>query len=122
MPHDTYLANTWMKDDFYMGYWGMQPTPDGTLTLLLTSDAAYEDTAWKNEEFDELVARGRSTLDEAERAKIYAQAQELMLRDRPYIIPFFEDVLTASRDDVQGWTINPISRYFYVEDVWLDRS
>lgn len=122
MPHDTYLANAWMKDDFYMGYWGMQPTPDGTLTLLLTSDAAYEDTAWKNEEFDELVARGRSTVDESERAKIYAQAQELMLRDRPYIIPFFEDVLTASRNDVQGWTVNPISRYFYVEDVWLDRS
>jgi peptide/nickel transport system substrate-binding protein len=40
----------------------------------------------------------------------------------PYVIPFFEDALTASREDVEAWTINPINRYFYIENVWLDRS
>ena len=48
MPHDTYLANVWMKGNFYMGYWGMQATEDEAFNLLLTSNAAYEDTAWKN--------------------------------------------------------------------------
>lgn len=122
MPHDTYLSNVWMQGNFYMGYWGMQPTVDATFRLLLTSDASYEDTAWYNEEFDALVDRGRRTLDPAERAEIYAEAQELMLEDRPYIIPFFEDVLTASREHVQGWTMHPITRVFYVEDVWLQES
>jgi len=122
MPHDTYLANVWMKGGFYMGYWGMQPTEDGTFNLLLTSDASYEDTGWKNAEFDALVAQGRATVDETERAAIYAEAQRLMLEERPYIIPFFEDVLTASRTDTENWIVAPISRYFYVEDVWLDRA
>jgi peptide/nickel transport system substrate-binding protein len=121
MPHDTYLANVWRKGNFYMAYWGMQPTEDGAFTLLLTSDAAFEDTAWKNREFDEAVARGRSTLDNAERARLYARAQELIVRDTPYIIPFFQDVLTASRDVVKGWQVHPLSRTFFTETVWLER-
>lgn len=122
MPHDTYLANVWMKGGFYMGYWGMQPTEDATFNLLLTSNAAYEDTGWKNETFDNLVAQGRATVDDAERAAIYAEAQQLILDERPYIIPFFEDVLTASRSGTNDWIVVPLSRYFYVEDVWLDRA
>ena len=122
MPHDTYLANVWMQGNFYMGYWGMQPTEDATFRLLLTSDASFQDTAWFNAEFDALVELGQATVDPAERARIYAEAQELILRDVPYIVPFFEDVLTASRSHVEGWTVQPISRVFFIEDVWLNRS
>ena len=122
MPHDTYLANVWRKAAFYIGYWGMQPTIDATYNLLLTSDASYEDTAWKNEEFDELVAEGRATTDDSKRAEIYAKAQALELEERPYVVPFFEDVLTASRTNVQDWQVAPISRFYYVEDVWLDKA
>lgn len=122
MPHDTYLANVWRKGNFYMAYWGMQPTEDATFNLLLTSEASYEDTAWFNKEFDDLVRRGRSTSNEAERAEIYAKAQEIILRDTPYIIPMYQDVLTASRDVVEGWTVHPLNRVFYTEDVWLNRG
>ncbi len=122
MPHDTYLANVWRKGKFYMAYWGMQPTEDATFNLLLTSNAAYEDSGWNNAAFDALVARGRCTTVESERADAYARAQELMLRDIPYIIPFYEDALTASGKGVVDWTINPINRYFYTENVWLNRD
>ena len=122
MPHDTYLANVWRKGNFYMAYWGMQPTEDATFNLLLTSKASYEDTAWFNEEFDNLVQQGRATADEGERRAIYAKAQEIMLRDTPYIIPMYQDVLTASRDVVEGWSVHPLNRVFYTEDVWLNRA
>lgn len=122
MPHDTYLANVWMKGGFYIGYWGMQPTIDATYRLLLTSDASYQDTEWKNAEFDALIEEGRATVDPAKRAEIYAAAQAKELEDVPYIVPFFEDVLTASSTKTEGWQIAPISRYFYVEDVWLDKA
>jgi peptide/nickel transport system substrate-binding protein len=122
MPHDTYLANVWRKGNFYMAYWGMQPTEDATFNLLLTSKASYEDTGWHNAEFDDLVRRGRSISDPTERAAIYAKAQEIQLRDTPYIIAMYQDVLTASRDVVHGWSVHPLNRVFYVEDVWLDRG
>lgn len=120
MPHDTYLANVWMKGPFYIGYWGMQPTIDSTYNLLLTSGASYQDSEWKNAEFDELIQAGRSTTDEAERARIYSAAQALELEETPYIVPFFEDVLTASTTNTHNWRVAPISRYFYIENVWLD--
>lgn len=122
MPHDTYLANVWMKGAFYIGYWGMQPTIDGTYRLLLTSDASYQDTEWKNKDFDALIEEGSSTIDEAKRADIYARAQKLEEEQVPYIVPFFEDVLTANREAAEQWEVAPITRYFFVEDVWLDRS
>lgn len=121
MPHDTYLANVWMQGPFYIGYWGMQPTIDATYNLLLTSDASYQDTEWKNEEFDALIQAGRSTTDEAERARIYAEAQAMELAEVPYIVPFYEDVLTASNTATHSWEVAPISRYFFIENVWLDR-
>jgi len=95
IPHDTYLANVWRKGNFYIGYWGMQPTEDAAFTLLFTTDAAFADTAWNNKEFDDLVARGRATLDDAERRRLYTQAQQLMVRDRPGVIA---DVTAALRD------------------------
>ncbi|MBY6092367.1 ABC transporter substrate-binding protein [Maritimibacter alkaliphilus] len=122
MPHDTYLAEEWMKGDFYIGYWGMQPTIDATYNLLLTSDASYQDTEWKNEAFDALVAEGRSTVDPEKRAEIYAKAQALELEQSPYIVPFFEDVLTASRETTVDWHIAPISRFFFIEDVWMNKA
>ncbi|MEM9220930.1 MAG: ABC transporter substrate-binding protein [Pseudomonadota bacterium] len=122
MPHDTYLANVWRKGGFYMAYWGMQPTEDATFNLLLTSNASYEDTGWNSARFDELVEKGRATVDDGERAKIYAEAQQLILDEIPYVIPFFEDVLTASRDGVHEWSVAPVSRFYYIEDVWLDEA
>lgn len=122
MPHDTYLAEEWMKGDFYVGYWGMQPTIDATYNLLLTSEASYQDTEWKNAEFDALIAEGRSTVDPELRAEIYAKAQALELEEKPYIVPFFEDVLTASRDTTEEWHVAPISRFYFIEDVWMDKA
>ena len=73
IPHDTYLANVWMKGNFYVGYWGMQATADAAFTLLFTSNAAFADTAWNNAEFDRLVAEGAATLDAGKRRSLYAQ-------------------------------------------------
>jgi peptide/nickel transport system substrate-binding protein len=119
IPHDTYLANVWMKGNFYVGYWGMQATEDAAFTLLFTTHAAFADTAWNNAEFDALVASGAATLDPDKRRAIYGQAQALMVRDKPSLLPMFQDVLTANRDRVRGWTVSPLQKTFFIERVWL---
>lgn len=119
MPHDTYLANVWMKGNFYIGYWGMQPTEDAAFTLLFTSKAAFADTAWNNAGFDALVAQAAATQDDAARRTLYAQAQALIAHDKPSIVPFFQDVLAASRDRVKGWAVSPLQRTYFIERVWL---
>ena len=119
MPHDTYLANVWMKGNFYVGYWGMQATEDAAFTLLFTSKAAFADTAWNNAEFDGLIAEAAATQDDAARRTLYAKAQALMAHDKPSLVPFFQDVLAASRDRVQGWAVSPLQRNYFIERVWL---
>jgi peptide/nickel transport system substrate-binding protein len=88
-------------------------------TLLFTSDAPFADSAWNSKEFDGLVAAARKTTNDGERRRIYAEAQEVMARDVPYIIPFFQDVLTAHHNYVMNYTLHPLQLSFFFDRAWL---
>jgi peptide/nickel transport system substrate-binding protein len=73
-------------------------------------DAAWNTARYKNAEVDELIQKGRTTLDQKARAEIYTQIQTKMLQDMPYI-PFYviQDPLIIKshvkgfRSDLQGF-------------------
>ena len=119
MPHDYYIANVWKKGGFYVGSWNMRPMEDQMFTLLLTSDAPWADTAWNNKAFDEIVYKARRTTDDAERAKLYAEAQQMCIDEKSYIVPFFMDVLTAHQDYVMDYTMHPLQVSYYMDRAWL---
>ena len=122
MPHATYLEQVWTKGAFYVGYYNMQPTPDGILKLLFTSDAAWNETRWNNKAFDDLVAKARAVADPAERTELYTQAQQLMHDEVPSIIPAFFDALGAKRDWLQGYQIHPRASIFRLDFAWLSEQ
>lgn len=122
MPHATYLDQVWTKGAFYVGFYNMQPTPDGILKLLFTSDAAWNETRWNNTAFDELVANARATIEPAARTELYTQAQALMNEEVPSIIPAFFDVLGAKRSWMQGYDIHPRASVFRLDHAWLEAS
>lgn len=119
---ETYLANVWRKAHFTVGSFNMQPHEDSILTLLLTSDAPWADTAWNNAEFDRAVYGARETLDENRRRELYVEAQRLMARDLPYLIPFYEDLLAARRSWVQGYRLHPRGGLMMLHQVWLSED
>ncbi len=119
MPHATYLDQVWRKGSFYIGFYNMQPTADGIFSLLYTSNAAWNETRWNNAEFDRLVEAARTTVDAAQRRELYGQAQALMHRDVPSIIPVFFDLLAAQRSYVQGYALHPRGAVFRIDHVWL---
>lgn len=122
MPHATYLDQVWKKGPFYIGFYNMQPTPDGIFKLLFTSDAAWNETRWNNKAFDELISQARSVQDPATRTELYTKAQELMNNDVPSLIPAFFDVLGAKRSWVQGYTIHPRASIYNLDYAWLEAS
>lgn len=122
MPHATYLDQVWTKGAFYVGFYNMQPTPDGILKLLFTSDAAWNETRWNNTAFDELVANARATIEPAARTELYTQAQALMNEEVPSIIPAFFDVIGAKRSWMQGYDIHPRASVFRLDHAWLEAS
>lgn len=119
VPHDYYIANVWKKGGFYVGSWNMRPMEDQMFTLLLTSDAPWADTAWNNATFDEIVYRARRTTDDEERRELYAEAQRMCIDEKPYIVPFYQDVLTAHRDYVMDYTMHPLQVSYYLDRAWL---
>lgn len=122
MPHATYLDQVWTKGAFYIGFYNMQPTPDGIVSLLFTSDAAWNETRWNNKEFDELIGKARAVSAAEERTALYTEAQALMNEEVPSIIPAFFDVLGAKRSWTQGYDIHPRGSIFRLDFAWLDAT
>src|SRR5690606_33156478 len=102
-----------------VGFYNMQPTVDGIMSLLYTSDAVWNETKWNNAEFDRLIKEARGTIDEARRAELYAQAQQLMYDEVPTVIPVFFDLLGAKRDYVENFDLHPRGAVFRLDHVSL---
>jgi peptide/nickel transport system substrate-binding protein len=119
MPHATYLDQVWKKGNFYIGFYNMQPTADAIFSLLYTSNATWNETRWNNQAFDKLVSEARSTIEPAKRRQLYGEAQALMYREVPSIIPVFFDLLSARRDYVQGYELHPRGAVFRLDYAWL---
>ncbi len=119
MPHATYLDQVWKKGPFYVGFYNMQATADAIFSLLYTSTAAWNETRWNNKAFDQLIADGGATLDEAKRRDLYGKAQTLIHDEVPSVIPAFFDLLSAQREYVHGYQLHPRAAVFRLDLVWL---
>lgn len=119
IPYDEYIANVWRKAGFYVASWNMAPIEDRLLTQLMTSDAPWHDAAWNNEKFDAVVYEARRTLDEKRRAELYGQAQSMMIEDLPYLVPFYQDFLSAQAKYVMDYTMHPMQYPHFLERAWM---
>jgi peptide/nickel transport system substrate-binding protein len=120
---DGYWDNIWMKKPFYMSWFGGRPTADLMLSLAYKSDSPWNDTFWKNEEFDQLLVKARATADEAARKSMYAQMQNMVWETGGYLIPVFADNIDAHSTKVGGFLPNPNSDQMgsrCAEQVWLE--
>lgn len=96
-PNDGYWSNTWKKETFCAAYWSGRPTEDWMFTDAYAEGAAWNETYWANKRFNELLVKGRAELDEAKRAEIYGEMQELVHNDGGEIIfAFAADLHAAS--------------------------
>jgi peptide/nickel transport system substrate-binding protein len=106
-PNDSYWDNVWMKKPWSMSYWSGRPTPDLMFTTAYAADAAWNETFWKNAKFNELLVAARSELDQAKRAAMYAEMQDLVADDGGVIVLMFYNYLGANSKAVAHGTIAP---------------
>lgn len=90
------------KHQLYIYWWDDAPEPDRYVYSLFNSKS--RDYYYKNEAVDALLDKGRTIMDRAERAKVYAQIDEMLYEDAPwaflYIVP---EVFAVANDvDYQG--------------------
>jgi peptide/nickel transport system substrate-binding protein len=101
--------------------WSQRPDPDGLFTILLQSDGFANSTKYRNTEFDAVLERARNSADVAERKKLYADAERMMVRDLPYVSLFFSAEYAAMRSNVMNhvWIGDEIPRF---REVWKARN
>jgi peptide/nickel transport system substrate-binding protein len=99
-PNDGYYSEVWLKKPFQMVSWGARPTPDVMYTLAYKDDAAWNESRWQNDRFNELLLQAKSELDDSLRAEMYREMAILAKDDGGTIIPFFNNFVYANRANV----------------------
>lgn len=71
----------------FMGWGAYYNDPYDTLSLFVSSTDAIM-TNWASDEYDALIAKGSTTMDDAERLKIYEEAEKMVIEDECVASPF----------------------------------
>ncbi|MES0825377.1 ABC transporter substrate-binding protein [Ruegeria sp. SCP11] len=103
-PADGYWSEVWNNKPFCASYWGGRPVQDQMWSVGYLSTADWNDTRFKNEEFDALLLKARAELDTAKRKDIYAQMARIVWEEGGLINPMFNQFIDGYSDKVTGWT------------------
>ncbi|ESY29620.1 ABC transporter substrate-binding protein [Mesorhizobium sp. C386A] len=102
-PGDGYWEEVWNKQPFYASSIGGRPTQDLMYSLLYQSKAAWNETRFFNEKFDQMLVQARGELDADKRKRLYADMGQIVRDEGGAIIPMFNDFIDATGPRVGGW-------------------
>ena len=123
MPADGYWANHWLNSAVGFGNVNPRPSADTLLTLFFKSDAAWNESRWKSEKFDQLLISSRAETDAAKRKQQYADMQVMIHEQAGLGIPLFLASLDGHSNKLKGLSPIPLGGlmgYSFAEHVWLD--
>lgn len=78
---DGYWDNVWQHKPFVGVDWLGKPTLDSLFTTTYASGAPWNDTAWDNARFNELLVQARAEADKEKRQAMYSEMQEILHSD-----------------------------------------
>jgi dipeptide transport system substrate-binding protein len=113
-----YLERSKAKDRdgaVILGWTGDNGDPDNFLHTLLGCDAVGGNNRaqWCNEEFDKLVVDAKSKTDQAERTKLYEQAQAVFKREAPWVTLDHSLVVMPMSKKVSGYVMSPLGHHSF---------
>ncbi len=106
-PDDGYWSNVWNVAPFCASYWGGRPVQDQMYSTAYLSTAEWNDTAFKDAHFDDLMIKARGELDQAKRKAMYSEMANILRDTGGLILPMFNDWVEGRRAEVGGWVANP---------------
>lgn len=120
---DGYWSNHWMKHPMGFGNINPRPSADVIFTQFFKSDAVWNESGWKNEQFDQMLLLARAESDEGKRKKIYGDMQVLVHEKCGIGIPVFMSFVDGYTTKLKGLGSIPAGGfmgYMFAEHVWLD--
>ena len=118
MDWGEYLEKSSAKDRdgaVILGWTGDNGDPDNFLDTLLGCDAVGGNNRaqWCNQEFDDLVTKAKEASDQAERTKLYEEAQVVFKREAPWATLDHSLAIVPMRKNVEGFVQSPLGDFTF---------
>lgn len=97
---------------YQLGWIADYPDPQNFLEVLFHTESAQNHGGYSNPKVDALLDQARVTLDQAERLKLYQQAEQLILEDAAWIPLYF---------GVENWLVKPYVRGFQIPPIKIPK-
>ncbi|MER8555593.1 ABC transporter substrate-binding protein [Mesorhizobium sp. M0977] len=104
---DAYWDNVWLKKPWCASYWSGRATADWMFTQAFAADSSWNESFWKNPRFNELLVQARAETDEAKRAAMYAEMQQLTHDDGGSIVLVFNNFVSAKSNKLAHGEVAP---------------
>jgi peptide/nickel transport system substrate-binding protein len=105
-------------DMFQLGWTGDNGDPDNFLAVLFDGMASPAiRTQWKNKRYHELMLQGKTTIDQAKRAQIYKEAQQIMFDDVAVVTVAHSTVIWPMRNNIMNFKLHPTGSV-RLKNVW----
>lgn len=123
VPNDGYWGAVWLKTPMHVSSWNMRPSANIMMTLAYKSDAPWNESAWKNERFDQLLGMARAELDPAKRYEMNCEMQKLISAEAGTLISSHRAYVDGKSTKVKGFPRVPLAAFGgmeWPEFIWLD--
>ncbi len=123
VPADGYWSTHWMKHPLTFGNTNPRPTADMLFSVFYKSDAAWNESGWKNPRFDKLLVEARGEADFARRKQLYGEMQGLVRDHCGVGIPVFISLIDGYDKRLKGLYPVPLGGfmgYTFAEHVWWE--
>lgn len=102
-PAESFWDDVWLKKPIVTSAWSMRPPGEG-LAVAYTQTAKWKETHWERPDYDALLLKANTTVDQAERIKLHQQVGKLLAEEGGVIIPMFVHQVLALRKGCTGYT------------------
>ncbi len=116
VPAATYWKETWMKMPFVVAGWSARH-PSAALSAPYRKASKWNDTHWYRDDYDALLDKADSTLDDNERIESWKKAQKLLAEEGGAITVAFYSQVAASRSNCSGYKPHTTAFYFDFREV-----
>lgn len=104
-PVDGYWSNIWMKKEWMTSFWSGRATVDWMFSIAYSDETTWNESFWRNDRFNTILKEARSELNEAKRAEMYLEMQQLVRDDGGALIPMFGSWVMGASAKLQHGTV-----------------
>ena len=100
---DSYYTQIWMQVPLMITYWATGRPIDQLLNQIFRTGSSYNESAWSNEKFDQLLDSARADTNDDTRLAKYQDAQRMIIEDGATLTPLFGDRLVGLSTNVVNY-------------------